>query len=102
MGARGTSRATSDSAPTAELVHTDEWDDETAPVSAVVTAVAAAAGTDPVDLPPLYDAIDPDALNALYTGRSGSDSVRARFRYADYTVIVEGSGEVRICTSDGT
>lgn len=58
--------------------------------AAVLRAVAEREGSDPVDLPALYDAIDPDALDALFastrtgTIRSGSVS----FEYAGYRVTV--------------
>ncbi|WP_341850684.1 HalOD1 output domain-containing protein [Natronococcus wangiae] len=48
---------------------TGEWerDTENTLVYAVVSAVAEAEGTDPVELPPLYEAIHPEALNDLFT-----------------------------------
>jgi hypothetical protein len=60
----------------------------------VVQAVAEETGTDPVDLPPLYDVIDPDALDAVFaSGRDGTDSTRGdsrelRFTYADREISV--------------
>lgn len=52
----------------------------------VVNSVAVLENSDPVELPPLFDAVDPDALEAIFAkGRSGS----VKFSYAGYTVTVE-------------
>ncbi|MCU4743248.1 HalOD1 output domain-containing protein [Natronoglomus mannanivorans] len=60
----------------------------------VVTAVAEAAGTDPIDLePPLYHSVDPEALDRLLcTGLDG----QIRFEYRGYTVTVQGDGTVSV------
>lgn len=60
----------------------------------VVTAVAEAAGTDPIDLePPLYNSIDPEALDRLLcTGLDGW----IRFEYRGYTVTVHGDETVSV------
>lgn len=60
----------------------------------VVEAVADAAGTDPLALePPLYHAIDLDALERLVASRS---TRLIRFEYADHTVTVRGDGTVLV------
>lgn len=60
---------------------------------AVLAAVADRADADPADLPPLYDAIDPDALDALFgEGRPG----RVSFPYAGYEVTVVGRDRVTV------
>ncbi|WP_337652328.1 HalOD1 output domain-containing protein [Halomontanus rarus] len=76
---------------------TTEWgrDSEDTPVYAVVSAVAEAEGTDPVELPPLYEAIDSEALNDLFTGRAKSTVGKVTFQYAGYDVTVNGNGEVQ-------
>jgi hypothetical protein len=58
--------------------------------SAVVSAVAAHDGVDETDLPPLYDAIDPDALDALLASVQDSGSGRASvdFEYAGHRIVV--------------
>jgi hypothetical protein len=57
----------------------------------IVTGVAALEGIDPMELPPLFDAIDPDALDAIFaaTGSGGPRSGRVGFTYADHRVTVE-------------
>ncbi len=62
---------------------------------AVVSLVAETADRDPLDLPPLYDAVDPEALDRLCTRTSDSE-LRVSFEYAGYTVLVEGSGIVHL------
>ena len=73
---------------------------EMTPVVAVVSAVADAAGADPLELPPLSNAINPEALNDLIgAGRSPSlESVS--FEYAGYDVVVSGTGDVQIAPSE--
>lgn len=70
------------------------------PVSmAVVEAVAAREGVDPVELsPPLNDAIDPDALDSLFSSRAdesaGIESLQ--FEFCGYTVTLSGDGDVTL------
>ena len=81
-------------------------DDETVSET-VVRAVSTASGRSPLattdsrgnePLEPLYDAIDPDALDALFEttagGRPGTAVVE--FVYADHDVTVARSGTVSI------
>jgi len=58
--------------------------------SEVVSAVAAHEGVDETELPPLYDVIDPDALDALLSSvqTGGSDQASVDFEYAGYRVVV--------------
>ncbi|ELY49217.1 HalOD1 output domain-containing protein [Natronolimnohabitans innermongolicus] len=57
------------------------------PVNAVIEAVAETTDSDPLDLPPLYDAVDPDALNTLITG--AETNTRVQFQYAGFDVVVQ-------------
>lgn len=66
----------------------------------MLDAVARATGVDPAALPPLYDVVDPDALDALFAptvgdadGRSG---IHVRFTYVGLDVVVRGDGEVDV------
>ncbi|MCU4973962.1 hypothetical protein OB955_14605 [Halobacteria archaeon AArc-m2/3/4] len=80
---------------------TTEWerDSEDTPVFAVVSAVTEASGADPLKLPPLGRAINPDALNELFTGRSESTVAKLTFQCAGYDVTVRGNGEVQARTT---
>ena len=53
---------------------------------AVVESVSTATDTRALELPPLQDAVDPDALNALFAEQPTTASVR--FRYAGRAVTV--------------
>ena len=69
---------------------------------AVVEAVATASGRSPVPdgsgadpLPPLYDAIEPDAINALFDADSQFDGC-LRFTYGGCKVVLEGDGTITV------
>jgi len=68
--------------------------------TAVVEAIAEHEGVDPADLElPLYQAIDPDALDALFSPPEGDrDPVSGRisFVYDGYDIEVTGEGEVTV------
>lgn len=58
---------------------------------AVIEAVAEAEGVDPIDLRPLYDSIDPDALDSLFRFRlDGGLAADAHlvFAYHDYEISI--------------
>jgi hypothetical protein len=76
--------------PTAE---TTVADDESTLV-AVTRAVAAVEGVSPVDLPPLHDAVDPDALNTVVGSFPGKGVVV--FPYAGYVVAARAAGVVEV------
>lgn len=59
----------------------------------VVQSVATYADTDPLDLPPLYHTIDPDALEANIESRS---DVEIQFQYAGHSVAVRSDGIVEV------
>ena len=87
-----------DSQTTSTILNTGEWtrDGENTPVYAVVSAVADVEQTAPVELPPLYDAIDPEVLNTLFTARSDAGLDQVTFQYAGYTIVIQKSGEVQV------
>lgn len=62
--------------------------------TAVLEAVSSASDTPAVDLPPLYDAVDPDALNSLFSAPGTSGEIS--FRYAGYTVTVSADRTVEV------
>lgn len=64
----------------------------------VTNALAAVSGTDPLDLPPLYQAVDPDALE-LVVRQPDSQPRQAcfiGFTVGNWGVIVTGAGEIQI------
>ncbi|ELY53270.1 HalOD1 output domain-containing protein [Natronolimnohabitans innermongolicus] len=63
--------------------------DEREPSMAVIELVATATDTDPLELDPLYNAMDPTVLDSL-SESPGFSSLE--FEYAGHTVVVEGNG----------
>lgn len=67
----------------------------------VVEAVADAKGVDPLDLPPLYNTVDPDALDSLFShAESHSAIAELRFTIEGCEVLIRGSGEVVVTTGE--
>lgn len=59
----------------------------------IVEAVADAEGVAPMELErPLYEAIDPEALETVFTDGSG----HAVFQYYGYEVTVDHTGDVEL------
>lgn len=70
---------------------------------AVVRAVADADGIDPLDAPPLYEVIDPDALDSLFDGSENGTqhtAVTVTFVYNGYHVTVQSSRTVQVEEED--
>lgn len=73
----------------------------------VVTAVATATGTDPLELDPLYTVVDPDALDGMFQPSIGAPptDLEVRFSMAGCQVTVHADGEVAVTppsSTDGT
>jgi hypothetical protein len=66
----------------------------------VIFEIAGRKGVDPVEIDePLYEVIDPDALDSLVESASrtfGRSSVTVSFTYCGYDVTVTGDEEVRV------
>lgn len=63
----------------------------------VVVATARASETEPNDLPPLFEAVDPDALDAVFASRGDQPrrrDITVAFPYAGHEVSVSGNGEI--------
>lgn len=60
----------------------------------VVLAVANRADVQVTELPPLYDFLDPDALNAVV--RSNAADLELSFSFAGYRVTVESDSTVQV------
>ncbi|WP_415380468.1 HalOD1 output domain-containing protein [Halosimplex sp. TS25] len=71
-------------------------DRERAPSTAVIEAVAAAEGVAPTELDPIYDAIDPEALDTLLADQNDA-STCVRFDISGWTVFIRGDGALRVC-----
>jgi len=67
------------------------------PSERVVAAVAETEGVDPRNLTPLYEAVDPEALDALLQRRGNSpgiDGIGVTFTYHGYEVTVREDGRI--------
>lgn len=65
----------------------------------VIEAVATKEGEHPVELEqPLYDAVDPDALDVLFSGPKQPETVR--FTYLGYEVLIRGDGTIDVTDLD--
>jgi len=67
---------------------------------AIVQEIASIEGVSPKELEPLYDVIDTDALDELVRS-ADSQHVTVEFEYGEYTVRVEGAGEITVLRTDG-
>lgn len=62
-------------------------------VHGIVSNVAEQTGTDVLDLSPLNDSVDTDALTALLRSEATS---KVEFSYEGHTVVVDGDGRVQV------
>lgn len=76
----------------------EEYDwSSTEPSTAVVEVVASASNCAPTATEPLYDAIDPDALDALVgSAETRPTDVTVEFAFAGYAVTVSSDDSVQI------
>jgi len=71
--------------------------DRSRAVLSVLETVAAAERVDPIDLPPLSDAVDPEALNELFRPPTGDRAaVTVTFEYCGYEITVDGPAAVTV------
>ncbi|WP_255198781.1 HalOD1 output domain-containing protein [Halorarius litoreus] len=65
------------------------------PSTAVVETVAAAAGRDLIEFAPLYEFVDPDALNELVRSpTAGKSGATVSFVFEGYKVTLHSDGEL--------
>lgn len=81
--------------------HRYDWAD-TDPSEAVVETIAVATNRVPTETDPLYDIIEPDALNVLFDPAWGptTPGLRIAFEYGDLTVSVAATGTVTVQPAD--
>ncbi|THE66668.1 hypothetical protein D8Y22_00600 [Salinadaptatus halalkaliphilus] len=65
----------------------------------IITTIAAREGVDPTELPPLWDAVDTEALNRLSQSAASNSSLHVRFSYQGYDIVVDGTDSVAITQS---
>ncbi|WP_265108224.1 HalOD1 output domain-containing protein [Halosolutus halophilus] len=65
----------------------------------VIEALAITEAVSPMELePPLYEIVEPSALNRIFRPES-PDDLRVTFDYTDHTVEIQGDGRIAV---DGT
>ncbi|NIB99834.1 HalOD1 output domain-containing protein [Halobacterium sp. R2-5] len=76
-----------------------EFESDGSPAEVIVEALAEAAEIDPLDLPPLYEFVDPDALNQLFGEHDGAAHADAllSFQVETWNVFVRADGRIRVC-----
>lgn len=65
----------------------------------IIQTVAETTNSDPLELTPLYDAVDPEALDALIDGMSDGE---ISFTYAGHEVTAKSDGTVYLPTGNTT
>lgn len=81
------------------LTDLNDSDVHIAPSDRVIRSVAVLSDTDPVDLPPLYDAVHVEALDELVS-ESGPDQCEITFEYAATRVHFSGDGDLTVTSLD--
>lgn len=86
-----------------ELVYQDRfsWWSDAKPSSAVVSALSEVADVEHDELPPLYDAVDTEALDALFRPPKGENPLMSlNLVVGEYGVTITGSGDLLVFTLD--
>lgn len=85
-----------------ETVRTRFDQEKTAASTAVVATLAEVTGTDVVDMDPLHDSVDPEALDSAVRVRDGTEGdVHVTFTHEDHEISVYSYGLVRISAERG-
>lgn len=73
-----------------------DWDRDTDVNMTILEAVSEATDTDLIDLPSLYEHIDPDALDSVFRHSSGTRQAEGSvsFEFAGHPITVHSSGEI--------
>jgi hypothetical protein len=90
-----TETALSSSASSERTIHR-EWTEFDHPTTAIVESLAEVLETDPMDVPPLHDYVDTDALNALVTSPTDDGSVTVSFTHERARVLVDSDGHLTL------
>lgn len=80
-----------------------QMESDQSPVEAIVGAVAAASEDNPLGSTPLYDYVDPEAINELFTHDGDKTTTLVLgFRIDDWDVFIDSDGKIRVCDSTQT
>ncbi|XVH31967.1 HalOD1 output domain-containing protein [Haloferacaceae archaeon DSL9] len=76
-----------------------DWESESSLSETILSAVAASTGQSIFNLDPLYDVLDPEAVDSLLTPRPNGEArphISLRFEYQSHIITVHGAGNVEI------
>lgn len=93
-GRSGSDESVSGSEPTRDETSYRTTGDQVA--AAVVEATAEANGTDPLEMEPLYTAVDPDALESLVGGPPDGVNAMVAFDYEGCRVTIHRGGRIEV------
>ncbi|MFC7213305.1 HalOD1 output domain-containing protein [Saliphagus sp. GCM10025334] len=80
-----------------------DWASDELPSEAVVEAVAAATGSTSESIPPLYEVVDPEALDQLFVPTSQGTSLRTgvvEFQFHGCDVTISTCGRTTVTVSE--
>ncbi len=85
--------------PVVDALYSPESD--RSPSEIIIEALAEAAQVDPIELPPLYEFVDGDAIDSLFREHDETKNADAllSFRVENWNVFVHADGRVRVCDS---
>ncbi|WP_317175991.1 HalOD1 output domain-containing protein [Halomontanus rarus] len=62
----------------------------------IITKVARYEEVNPIELPPMWDSIDPEALDLLIQSSSDETALRLKFSYYGYNIVVGEKDELDV------
>lgn len=74
-----------------QIEHCVTLEEDDVPSEAVARAIAQAKGSSPLEIPTLYESVDPEALDTVVEGR---DFSYIQFPFCGYTVMVVSDGRI--------
>lgn len=79
-----------------------EWNGRHSLTNSVAELLAELAGEDPTEIPPLYESVDMDAVEAVLLDPDGTPREKASisFAHVGYEVTLHGSGEIVARSAD--
>lgn len=82
-----------------QMAHRYTLGPDEAPSNGVYTAVAEMEACSPLDLTPLAETIDPDALDTILTDHAQKHGIQTTFHYCQYEVVAS-PGEIHVQTPE--
>lgn len=86
--------------PTERFRIQHDWEGAHSVSTSVVKAVSAVTGDAPATIDPLYEVVDPDALDELLASFRGDERAIITFFFHGYRVTVDGTGEIDVEPAD--